>query len=90
MLGGSPCIEERFCGLSLSLSTTTFFQVNTPQAERIVSLIRDWLSHELIRDALLMLTAASAPSACHSLQPGLTSWVWNRIRIPSIRPAKTR
>ena len=47
VLGGSPCIEERFCGLSLSLSTTTFFQVNTPQAERIVSLIRDWLSHEL-------------------------------------------
>jgi 23S rRNA (uracil1939-C5)-methyltransferase len=25
LLGGSPCIEERFCGLSLSLGTTTFF-----------------------------------------------------------------
>ena len=47
ILGGNPCIEERFCGLSLSLSTTTFFQVNTPQAERIVSLIRDWLTDEL-------------------------------------------
>jgi len=47
VLGGSPFIKERFCGLSLSLSTTTFFQVNTPQAERIVELIRDWISGEL-------------------------------------------
>ena len=47
LLGGSPCIEERFCGLSLSLGTTTFFQINTPQAERIVGLIRDWFAAEL-------------------------------------------
>ncbi len=43
-LQGQDAIEERFCNLSLELGTTTFFQVNTPRAERVVEQIRDWLS----------------------------------------------
>ena len=43
-LAGVPTIEEQFCGIKLSLSSTTFVQVNTPQAERIVQLLTDWLS----------------------------------------------
>ncbi len=42
-LAGSPTIEELFCGIRLSLSSTTFVQVNTPQAERIVQRLSDWL-----------------------------------------------
>ena len=43
-LQGQDAIEERFCGLSLELGTTTFFQVNTPRAERVVEQIRDWIT----------------------------------------------
>jgi 23S rRNA (uracil1939-C5)-methyltransferase len=43
-LAGVPTIEDMFCGIKLSLSSTTFVQVNTPQAERIVQLLSDWLS----------------------------------------------
>ena len=43
LLGGDDSIRERFCGLTLHLGTTTFFQINTPQAERIVLCIGDWL-----------------------------------------------
>jgi len=42
-LAGVPTIEEQFCGIKLSLSSTTFVQVNTPQAERIVQRLCDWL-----------------------------------------------
>ncbi len=42
-LAGVPTIEEQFCGIKLSLSSTTFVQVNTPQAERIVQHLCDWL-----------------------------------------------
>ena len=42
-LAGVPTIEEQFCGIKLSLSSTTFVQVNTPQAERIVQRLSDWL-----------------------------------------------
>ena len=47
---GDDVIEENFCGLSLQLGTTTFFQVNTTRAEQVVTMIRDWIH-------------ASAPSA---------------------------
>ena len=43
-LQGKDAIEERFCDLSLELGTTTFFQVNTPRAERVVEQIRDWIT----------------------------------------------
>ncbi|WP_413360957.1 23S rRNA (uracil(1939)-C(5))-methyltransferase RlmD [Prochlorococcus sp. MIT 1201] len=44
LLAGDLEIEEHFYNLSLLLSTTTFFQVNTLQAERIVSKLIEWLS----------------------------------------------
>ncbi|KZR75495.1 23S rRNA (uracil(1939)-C(5))-methyltransferase RlmD [Prochlorococcus marinus] len=44
LLAGDLEIEENFYNLSLLLSTTTFFQVNTHQAERIVSKLIEWLS----------------------------------------------
>lgn len=47
---GGEVIEEQFCGLSLALGTTTFFQINTVRAEQVVAMIRDWIQ-------------ASAPSA---------------------------
>ena len=43
-LKGQDAIEEHFCGLNLELGTTTFFQVNTARAERVVGMILDWLS----------------------------------------------
>ena len=45
-LAGGPTIEEQFCGIKLALSSTTFVQVNTPQAERIVQLLTDWLLNQ--------------------------------------------
>ena len=45
-LAGLPTIDEQFCGIKLSLSSTTFVQVNTPQAERIVLRLIDWLSRQ--------------------------------------------
>ena len=44
LLAGQKEIEEDFCGLSLKIKTTTFFQVNTSQAERIVLYLRDWFT----------------------------------------------
>jgi len=45
-VAGSDTIAETFCGLALRLGSTTFFQVNTPQAERIVSTLAAWLSSQ--------------------------------------------
>ncbi|MFL0771508.1 MAG: 23S rRNA (uracil(1939)-C(5))-methyltransferase RlmD [Prochlorococcus sp.] len=44
LLAGKPEIEERICGISLKLSTTTFFQVNTLEAERIILHLINWFS----------------------------------------------
>ena len=44
VLAGDPVIREQFCGLALELSTTTFFQINTPQAEAIVACIVSWFN----------------------------------------------
>ena len=44
LLAGQQEIEEYFCGLRLMLSTTTFFQVNTIQAQKIVTMLCQWLS----------------------------------------------
>src|SRR5262249_3934598 len=38
---GSGAIEERLAGLSFSISAESFFQTNTPQAERLVQLVLD-------------------------------------------------
>lgn len=42
LLAGESEITEQFCGLTLKLATTTFFQINTPQAEHVVEIIREW------------------------------------------------
>jgi len=42
-LAGSPWLRERFAGLDLQIGADTFFQVNTPQAERLVPLLQDFL-----------------------------------------------
>ena len=35
-------IEERLGGLAFAISATSFFQTNTPQAEKLVALVRSW------------------------------------------------
>ena len=44
LLCGEGQIEERFAGVSLMLGTTTFFQVNTLQAEAAVERLTEWLT----------------------------------------------
>ena len=39
---GSGTIEERLDGLAFSISAESFFQTNTPQAEVLVRLVREW------------------------------------------------
>jgi len=42
-LAGAGTVEEQFCGLQLTLASTTFFQVNTTEAERAVLGLSQWL-----------------------------------------------
>ena len=66
-LAGDETILERFCGLDLALSSTTFFQVNTPQAERVVRLLCRWLTEQLsggtVVDAYCGIGTISLPLA---------------------------
>ena len=39
-IAGRPWLQERFAGLELQIAADTFFQVNTPQAERLVPLLK--------------------------------------------------
>ncbi|WP_255376838.1 23S rRNA (uracil(1939)-C(5))-methyltransferase RlmD [Cyanobium sp. NIES-981] len=39
LVAGRSWLAERFCGLELRIASDTFFQVNTPQAERVVPLL---------------------------------------------------
>ncbi len=39
---GSGAIEEHLDGLAFSISAHSFFQTNTPQAEALVRLVREW------------------------------------------------
>ena len=43
VITGRGWLLERFCALELELASDTFFQVNTPQAERVVPLLRQAL-----------------------------------------------
>ena len=67
VLAGDPTIREQFCGLELQLSTTTFFQINTPQAEAIVECLVHWLhqaaQHGPIVDAYCGIGTISLPLA---------------------------
>ena len=38
-ISGRPWLRERFAGIELQIGADTFFQVNTPQAERLVPLL---------------------------------------------------
>ena len=71
-VAGSDTITEHFCGLSLRLSSTTFFQINTPQAERIVMVLADWIQANAaggsVVDAYCGIGTISLPLA----QRGLT------------------
>ena len=42
VFAGSGRIEERLDGISFAISAHSFFQTNTPQAERMVRLVREW------------------------------------------------
>ena len=72
LLAGDDSISERFCDLTLQLATTTFFQINTPQAERIVARIAAWLqSHHpkgRVIDAYCGIGTISLPLAHCGLQ----------------------
>jgi len=71
-LCGSGSINERFCDLSLTLATTTFFQVNTIQAERIVLRLRQWLLERAegvgVIDAYCGIGTIALPLAAAGLQ----------------------
>lgn len=42
-IAGRPWLLERFAGIELRIAADTFFQVNTPQAERLVPLLVEFL-----------------------------------------------
>ena len=71
-LAGDASINERFCDLNLSLGTTTFFQINTLQAERIVQCIIKWLEQANISgrviDAYCGIGTISLPLAAHGMR----------------------
>ncbi|MEM6256046.1 MAG: 23S rRNA (uracil(1939)-C(5))-methyltransferase RlmD [Cyanobacteria bacterium P01_D01_bin.156] len=65
-LAGQPYIEEWFLGLRLRIQPTTFFQVNTLQAERLVQIVLDELKlqgHETIVDTYCGIGTLSLPLA---------------------------
>ncbi len=43
---GLDYIEERFLGRTFRISATSFYQINTPQAERLIELVREALALE--------------------------------------------
>ena len=67
LVAGSATIAEEFCGIDLQLNSNTFFQINTPQAERIVNLLCDWLKTEIgegtVVDAYCGIGTISLPLA---------------------------
>lgn len=65
-LAGQPYIEESFLGLRLRIQSTTFFQVNTTQAERLVRNILEQLNlqgNETVIDAYCGIGTLSLPLA---------------------------
>ena len=67
LVAGSATIAEEFCGIHLQLNSNTFFQINTPQAERIVNVLCDWLMTEIgegtVVDAYCGIGTISLPLA---------------------------
>lgn len=75
LVDGRPWLEEHFDGVSLRIAADTFFQVNTPQAERLVPLLRshfDGLNEGLLVDAYCGIGTFSLPlAACGQRVLGL-------------------
>lgn len=68
-LAGQPYLEEIFLGLRLRIQPTTFFQVNTAQAEALVQLVLDQLDlqgNETVVDAYCGIGTLSLPLAQRS------------------------
>ena len=70
-ISGRPWLHERFAGIELQIGADTFFQVNTPQAERLVPLLKAFFQPSAERPLLdaycgigtfsLPLAAAGSP-----------------------------
>ncbi|MEB3276103.1 MAG: 23S rRNA (uracil(1939)-C(5))-methyltransferase RlmD [Cyanobacteriota bacterium] len=65
LLAGRDWLSERFCGLRFQLGCDTFFQVNTPQAERVLPLLLEALpaGESALVDAYCGVGAFSLPLA---------------------------
>ena len=70
VIAGRGWLLERFCGLEVELASDTFFQVNTPQAERVVPLMRQALGAEPLQlvDAYCGVGTFSLPLAADGHQ----------------------
>lgn len=66
LLAGQPYLREIFAGLEFRLHPTTFFQVNTEQAERLLQAILEQLDlqgHEIVLDAYSGIGTLTLPIA---------------------------
>jgi 23S rRNA (uracil1939-C5)-methyltransferase len=72
VIAGQDSIRETVCGLNLELDTSTFFQVNTPQAEAIITVICNWMKtvvgHGRILDAYCGIGTISLPLAAQGFE----------------------
>jgi len=65
-LAGKPYIAERFAGLEFHIRSATFFQINTAQAEALLTIILEELAlegHEAVIDAYCGVGTLSLPLA---------------------------
>jgi 23S rRNA (uracil1939-C5)-methyltransferase len=65
-LSGQPYITEQFANLTFQIGATTFFQVNTEQAERLLTVILDELNlsgNEVLMDAYCGVGTLTLPLA---------------------------
>ena len=85
-LAGVPTIEEQFCGIKLALSSTTFVQVNTPQAERIVQRLTDWLLTQCAGARVVDAYCGVGTIALPLARPVLMFKVWNSTPTRWSRP----
>ena len=72
LIAGSETIEEYICGQRLRLTSTTFFQINTPQAEAIIQVLTAWVDQMApsgrVVDAYSGIGTISLPLAARGLQ----------------------